>query len=78
MATKTRNDVMQDMSELYEDLKNERIKHEAAAELANIAGKYLKADSLNLAWAMFNYEMSKKGSRIQFTKNTAAKQLRNG
>lgn len=50
---KTLDDVQDDMSELYEDLKSGKVERENAAELANIAGKFLKAEQLKLANAMF-------------------------
>lgn len=50
---KTLNDVKQDMSTLYDELKAGAIELKAASELANIAGKYLKAEQLELATAIF-------------------------
>jgi hypothetical protein len=43
---KTLNDVKLDMSELYEAVKNGEIELKLASELANIAGKFLKAEHL--------------------------------
>lgn len=53
MKTKTLDDVQQDMSDLYEQLKSGQIQSKDAAELANIAGKYLKAEQLKLAREIF-------------------------
>ena len=50
---KTMNDIKQDMSDLYEQLKAGTCELKAAAELANIAGKYLKAEQLDLAREIF-------------------------
>lgn len=46
MSTKTLDDVKADMSELYEDLKAGDRGARVAGVLANIAGKYLKAEAL--------------------------------
>jgi hypothetical protein len=50
---KTLNDVKLDMSELYEAVKNGEIELKLASELANIAGKFLKAEHLSLAREVF-------------------------
>lgn len=50
---KTLTDVQQDMSELYTAVKDGTIELKNAAELANIAGKYLKAEQLKLAREIF-------------------------
>ena len=42
-----------EMAELYDDLKNGKIERKVASELANIAGKYLKAEQLALARDIF-------------------------
>ena len=46
---KTLNDIKQDMSELYEALKMGNVDIKIAGELANISGKFLKAEQLQLA-----------------------------
>lgn len=50
---KTLDDVKADMSELYEDVKGGKTELKTAAELANITGKYLKAEQLKLAREIF-------------------------
>lgn len=50
---KTLDDIQNDMSELYERLKANEVQREDAAELANIAGKYLKAEQLKLGREIF-------------------------
>jgi hypothetical protein len=50
---KTLTDVKQDMSELYEQLKTGQIDLKTAGELANISGKFLKAEQLELARDIF-------------------------
>lgn len=50
---KTLNDIKNDMSKLYEDLATGQCELKTAAELANIAGKFLKAEQLDLAREIF-------------------------
>lgn len=50
---KTLNDIKQDMSTLYDEVKAGTVEVKAASELANIAGKYLKAEQLELAREVF-------------------------
>ena len=50
---KTLTDVKQDMSELYEQLKAGQVDLKTAGELANISGKFLKAEQLELARDIF-------------------------
>ncbi len=50
---KTLNDIKQDMSELYEQLKAGQVDIKTAGELANISGKFLKAEQLALARDIF-------------------------
>ena len=50
---KTLNDIKQDMSTLYDELRNGSVEIKTASELANIAGKYLKAEQLELAKEVF-------------------------
>ena len=50
---KTLNDIKQDMSDLYEEVKASRCDLKTAAEMANISGKFLKAEQLQLARDIF-------------------------
>ena len=50
---KTLIDIKQDMSELYDAVKAGTIDLKTASELANISGKFLKAEQLELATAVF-------------------------
>jgi hypothetical protein len=50
---KTLTDIKQDMSELYEAVKAGTVDLKTAGELANISGKFLKAEQLELATAVF-------------------------
>lgn len=52
-ATKSLDDVKADMSALYEQVKVGTVDLKVAAELANITGKYLKAEQLKLAREIF-------------------------
>lgn len=58
--TKTVADIKRDMSELYEQLKNRQVDIKVAAELANITGKFLKAEQLELAREIFLSNIAKK------------------
>ena len=50
---KNLSDVKKDMSELYDALKNGMVDIKVASELANITGKLLKAEQLELARDIF-------------------------
>ena len=50
---KTLTDIKQDMSDLYEAVKAGTVDLKTAGELANISGKFLKAEQLELATAVF-------------------------
>ena len=50
---KTLQDIKQDMGDLYEQLKNNTIDVKSASEIANVAGKFLKAEQLILARDVF-------------------------
>ena len=50
---KSLDDIKQDMSTLYDELCAGETELKTAAELANIAGKYLKAEQLALAREIF-------------------------
>jgi hypothetical protein len=51
--TKTLTDIKGDMSALYEEVRNGETDLKLAGELANIAGKWLKADQLEFAREVF-------------------------
>jgi hypothetical protein len=50
---KTLNDIRGDMSSLYDSLLAGKVELKLAAELANIAGKSLKAEQLQLSREIF-------------------------
>jgi len=50
---KTLDDVKSDMSTLFEELRKGKVEIKMAAELANITGKFLKAEQLMLAREIF-------------------------
>jgi hypothetical protein len=50
---KTLNDIKQDMSELYDQVRAGQVDLKTAGELANISGKFLKAEQLELARDIF-------------------------
>ena len=50
---KTLNDIKADMSRLYDELQAGTCEIKTASELANIAGKFLKAEQLDLAREIF-------------------------
>lgn len=50
---KTLIDIKADMSALYDEVRNGKRELKTAAELANIAGKFLKAEQLELAREIF-------------------------
>lgn len=51
---KTLSDIKQDMSLLYDQVRDDKTDLKKAAELANVAGKYLKAEQLELAREIFS------------------------
>lgn len=57
---KTLDDIKLDMSALYEEVNSGNTELKTAAELANIAGKYLKADQLQFAREIFLRQLGKK------------------
>lgn len=63
---KTLNDIKQDMSQLYEEVRGGGVELKVASELANIAGKYLKAEQLSLAREIF---VQGQGKRIDVLTN---------
>jgi hypothetical protein len=46
-------DVQSEMSKLYQEVRSQQTDLKTAAELANIAGKYLKSQQLQLAREIF-------------------------
>lgn len=50
---KSLDDIKSDMSKLYDELMAGSVEIKTAAELANITGKYLKAEQLILARQIF-------------------------
>ena len=59
--TKTLEDVKADMSELYEQVKAGDSDLKTASELANITGKFLKAEQLKLAREIFESNAPQQG-----------------
>lgn len=57
---KTLDDIKLDMSKLYDEVNAGTTEIKTAAELANIAGKYLKAEQLQLAREIFTAGISRK------------------
>lgn len=53
MPVKTLEDIQVDMSQLYDQVRDGEVELKAAGELANIAGKFLKAEQLKLAREIF-------------------------
>ena len=56
---KSLSDIKQDMSDLYDSLRAGAIETQTASELANIAGKFLKAEQLDLAREIFTSVQSR-------------------
>jgi len=56
---KTMDDVKEDMSTLYDEVRSGKVELPMADSLANIAGKYLKAKQLQLAEDIFLYDKQK-------------------
>lgn len=63
---KTLNDIKTDMSELYEAVKNGTVDLKVASELANISGKFLKAEQLQLAREVF---LSNRAEPVSITRS---------
>ena len=57
---KSLDDIKLDMSVLYDEVNDGKTELKTAAELANIAGKYLKAEQLRLAREIFLGQLSQK------------------
>lgn len=58
--TKTLEDIKADMSALYDQVNQGETDLKSASELANIAGKFLKAHQLDLAERIFSAQLHKK------------------
>jgi hypothetical protein len=58
---KTLADIKEDMSELYNEVRDGKTELKLASELANITGKFLKAEQLILAREIF---CSQQGKRV--------------
>lgn len=56
---KNLTDIKQDMSTLYDEVRTGKCEIKTATELANIAGKFLKADQLELAREVFLFGKAK-------------------
>ena len=69
---KTLDDVKLDMSNLYDAVNDGDTELKTAAELANIAGKYLKAEQLQLAREIFLGQLGKKVEGSQPAQLTAS------
>lgn len=50
---KTLNAIKENMSDLYDEVRSGKCELKVASELANIAGKFLKAEQLELAREIF-------------------------
>jgi len=58
---KNLHDIQSDMSRLYDEVNAGTMELKTAAELANIAGKYLKAAQLQLAREIFCSHQNRQG-----------------
>lgn len=70
---KTLDDIKADMSTLYDEVNSGNTELKTAAELANIAGKYLKAEQLQLAREIFLSHVGK--TRVLSAAGAAAQQV---
>ena len=61
---KTLDDIKRDMSALYDQVRDDATELKKASEMANIAGKYLKAHQLELAERIFLAGRPKGEARI--------------
>lgn len=64
MSKENCENIQDNMSTLYSELKNGEVKREDAAELANIAGKWLKARALALAEREFDSYLLERQQRV--------------
>lgn len=68
---KSTTDIKRDMGTLYDMLFEGTIDIKVAGELANIAGKFLKADQLELARTMFMSRDTFADRRLEVEQHTA-------
>jgi hypothetical protein len=61
---KSLNDVKYDMSALYDSLRDGGTDLRLASELANVAGKFLKAEQLALAREIFARSLTSRGREL--------------
>jgi hypothetical protein len=61
---KNLNDVKTNMGQLYEEVRSGKTELKVASELANIAGKYLKAEQLQLAREIFVHSKGRSGAAL--------------
>ena len=71
-TTKTLDNVKSDMTALYDELRKGSVELKVASELANITGKFLKAEQLQLAREIFE---SNQGARLISKRETEPDQL---
>jgi hypothetical protein len=64
---KTLEDIKMDMSVLYNGVRDGNTELKMAAELSNIAGKYLKAEQLDLARQIFLNALAPEKLRVRFS-----------
>ena len=67
---KSMTDIKSDMSTLYDEVRDGTTELKVASELANIAGKYLKAEQLELARDIFTHNLGR--SHLQPNERLAA------
>lgn len=72
---KSLENIMEDMSLLYDQVRDGGMELKPAAELANIAGKYLKAYQLQLAERIFVSNGQKRVADIVSISNDSAAQI---
>lgn len=72
---KTLDDVQQDMSKLYDEFRAGQVERENADSLANITGKYLKAEQLKLARDIFEAEYPARVASVKAIKNKPQRSL---
>ena len=72
---KTLDDIKLDMSLLYDQVNTGDCELKTASELANIAGKYLKAEQLQLAREIFLKQLKPKGEAPIEQENSRLEQI---
>lgn len=63
--SKSLDDVKSDMSDLYEELRRGDVDIKVASELANITGKFLKAEQLKLAREIYEDNKPVEARRLE-------------